>query len=74
MTTETLTFLNDETPLDLLLWRRYLREVPGLVEQVLAGNPGLAALGLMPPRGTKIVVTVPAPVTRSGKPTISLYD
>lgn len=63
MATETLTFPNDETPLDKLLWRRFKREVPGLVEEVLASNPGLAALGAFPPRGTKVVVTLPAPVT-----------
>lgn len=74
MSTETLTVPNDHTPLDKLLFTRFGREVPGLVEQTLAQNPGLAALGVFPPRGTKVIVTVPAPVssiTRRSK--VQLY-
>lgn len=63
MATETLTFPDDRTPLDKLLWLRFRREIPGLVEQTLAANPGLAGLGACPPRGTKVVVTLPAPAT-----------
>lgn len=75
MTTRTLTFPNDVTPLDLLLFLAYKREVPGLVEATLADNPGLAAMGPYPPRGTKIVVTDPAPQASShSTPVITLYD
>ncbi len=61
MTTETLVFPNGVTPLDLLLYRRFRREVPGLVEATLDRNPGLAALGPYPPRGTTILVEAPRP-------------
>ena len=76
MTTETLMFPNDRTPLDLLLWRRFKREVPGLIEQTLglSANVGLAALGVFPPPGTKVVVVIPAPAATSNRPVISLYD
>jgi phage tail protein X len=74
MATETLTF-NGSTPLDLLLWRRFGREVVGLVEQTLAANQGLAHLGVCPPLGTKIVVTIPkAAPPPSARKTVSLYD
>ncbi len=73
MAMETLTF-NGSTPLDLLLWRHYGREVAGLVEQTLAANPGLSDLGVCPPRGTKIVVTIPTPEPRRARKTVSLYD
>ena len=75
MSTETLTFPDDWTPLDLLLFRRYRQEVPGLVEKTLTQNPGLAALGVFPPAGTKILVTSPTPVSgQLVRTSIRLYD
>ena len=75
MTTRTLTFPNSTTPLDLLLFLTYRREAPGLVEATLAGNPGLADLGLCPPLGTKIVVTDPAPqASVNSAPLVTLYN
>lgn len=61
MATEILTFPTDDWPLDLLLFRRFKREVAGLVEATFAANPGLADLGPCPPRGTRVVVTPPVP-------------
>ncbi len=75
MTTETLVFPNGVTPLDLLLYRRYRREVPGLVEATLDRNPGLAALGVYPPRGTTILVDTPAPApVKPARKVIRLYE
>lgn len=78
MSVDVLTFPNGNTPLDLLLFRTYRREVPGLVEATLRQNPGLAALGPYPPKGTRIRVTTPAPApTASAAPAgkvIRLYD
>ena len=74
MALETLIVPNDQTPVDLLLWRRFRREVPGLVEQTLAHNPGLADLGPFPPAGTTVVVTAPSPQDAAAKPVISLFD
>lgn len=74
MATETLT-VTTPMPLDLLLWRRYKREVPGLVEQTLAANYGLAALGPVLPRGTQVTVTPPGPApSKTTRKTIKLYD
>ena len=73
--TEVLTFPNDWTPLDLLLFRRYGQEIPGLCEATLAANPGLAELGPFPPAGTIVTVTSPTPAARQKQRTaIQLYD
>lgn len=53
---ETLTVVSEFTPLDLLLWRRYGVEEPGLVERTLAANPGLAEGGVYLPVGAQVVV------------------
>ncbi len=75
MSVDVLTFPNGHTPLDLLLFKQYGREVPGLVEATLAQNPGLGALGAFPTRGTVIDVTTPAAVTVAPTRTvIKLYD
>ena len=75
MSVDTLVFANDRTPLDLLLFRTY-GEISGLVEATLAQNPGLAALGAFPPKGTTIVVTTPAPAAtrQTVRQVIKLYD
>ncbi len=75
MTTETLTVTTERTPLDLLLFRRFRREVPGLVEAVLALNPGLAARGPYLPLGAQILVEIPAPASEATPPAlVRLYD
>lgn len=61
MTIETLTVDRAHCTLDLLLYRRLKREVPGLVEDTLVRNQGLAALGPFLPIGTKVTFLVPAP-------------
>ena len=61
---------NDRVPPDLLLWRTFRREVPGLVEQALDTNYRLADLGVFPPAGTPI--TIEPPVAASGVKTIPL--
>ncbi|ATQ67834.1 MULTISPECIES: tail protein X [Methylosinus] len=72
---DTLTVETDHTTLDLLLWRRYRREAKGLVEDTLARNPGLAALGSILPIGTVVQVQAPALATDSAAAIVtSLYD
>ena len=61
MTTEILTVTGKPMPLDLLLFRRFQREIPGFVEATYAQNPGLADLGPILPIDTKVSVTPPAP-------------
>lgn len=44
------------------------------VEQVLALNPGLAALGPVLPMGTVVTLPDPATTTPTTQPTINLWD
>ena len=44
-----------------MLWRRYLRPTPGLVERTLDRIPVLLDLGEYLPVGTRVVVELPAP-------------
>lgn len=55
----------DGDMLDMVLYRHFEREVPGLVEDTLARNPGLAALGPRLPVGTRVMVKTPDPRERS---------
>ena len=68
-----LTFSNADTPDDLLLFAAFGREVVGLTETMLAGNPGLAALGLFPPDGTVVMINVPPPASAAPAPVLRLY-
>ena len=74
MAAEVLTVEHDLTTLDLLLWRRFRREVVGLVEATLAANSGLAALGVYLPIGTKVRVTAPTTPAARAATVVSLYD
>jgi len=73
---ETLTVVAEQMTLDLLLWRRDRREVPGLVEDTLRRNPGLAKIGVSLPVGMNISVQTPAPEPRgrTAVQVVSLYD
>lgn len=55
--------------LSRLIWSRFYRPMPGLVEVVLAANPGLGALGPFLPVGT--VVSVPVPATSTEEPVVT---
>jgi phage tail protein X len=76
MTIVTLTVTAERTTLDLLLWRNFRREVPGLVEDTLRRNPGLARLGAMLPVGLTVQVAAPNPEPngRPAQPVVTLYD
>ena len=75
MAIDTLVFKDDITPLDLLLFRRFRQEVPGLVEQTLDRNYGLATKGVLPVHGTGVVVTTPSPINApTARKVVRLYD
>lgn len=76
MTLEKLVVKAEGTTLDLLLWRRFRREYPGLVEDTFARNPGLAALGEILPVGAVVLVAQPDPIAAQARQqeAVSLYD
>lgn len=55
---ETLRVASDFTTLSLLIWRRFGRPMPGLVEDTLTRNQGLADVGSFLPVGTEIAVKI----------------
>ena len=76
MTIEAIKVNAEYTPLDLMLWRRFRREVPGLVEDTFNRNPGLADAGVFLPVGRVVLVQVPAPDAQGTRaaPVVTLYD
>ena len=58
---ERLTVEGDGITVSLLVWRRFRRPMPGLVEAILERNPGLAGLGPILPVGTVLEIPVPTP-------------
>jgi len=58
---ETITVAGDFVTVSLIVWRRFQRPMPGLVEQVFDTNPGLADLGHFLPVGTVFALPIPTP-------------
>ncbi len=58
---ETVTVEGDDITLSLIVWRRFKRPMPGLVEAILDQNFGLAELGQTLPVGTVFQMPVPVP-------------
>ena len=59
--TETVTVEGDALTVSLIVWRRFHRPMPGLVEQIYDMNPGLADLGQTLPVGTRFEMLIPIP-------------
>lgn len=57
--TQTVTVEGDALTVSLIVWRRFIRPMPGLVEAILDANPGLADLGPILPLGTVFEMPVP---------------
>ena len=58
---ERVTVEGDRLTVSLLVWRRFRRPMPGLLEQILDRNPGLAGAGVELPIGTVLDIPVPTP-------------
>jgi phage tail protein X len=72
---ETVALAGEGMMLDAILWQRFRKPTPGLLEKALDINPGLAALGPMLPHGTIINIPVQRQVAQA--PTlapVSLWD
>jgi phage tail protein X len=65
----------DGDMVDLICFRHYGHTL-GTAEKVLAANPGLAGLGPLPPKGTRILLPdLGAPVKQTAvKKTVRLWD
>lgn len=58
---ETVTVEGDALTLSTIVWRRFKRPMPGLVEQILDLNPGLADQGQFLTVGTTFSMPIPIP-------------
>ena len=58
---EAVTVEGDFLTVSLIVWRRFKRPMPGLVEAILDHNPGLGDLGTYLPVGTTFDMVVPTP-------------
>lgn len=61
MLVEKITVLGDNITLSLIVWRRFHRPMPGLVEQTLELNQDLGELGYYLPVGTEFLLPIPTP-------------
>ena len=59
--TETVTVAGEGLTVSTIVWRRFKRPMPGLVEQILDRNPGLADQGQFLTIGTTISIPIPIP-------------
>ncbi len=60
-TIETITVQGEAITAALLVWRRFKRPMPGLVERLYEINPRLALIGPFLPVGTVIRLPIPTP-------------
>ena len=58
---ETITVEGEFITVSLIVWRRFKRPLPGLVEEIFDRNPGLAARGDFLPVGTTFLLPIPTP-------------
>ena len=58
---ETVTVEGELLTVSLIVWRRFKRPMPGLVEAIHDLNPGLADLGTWLPVGTVFGMPIPTP-------------
>jgi phage tail protein X len=59
-TIETVTVQTDGMTASLIVWRRFRRAMPGVVERLYELNPGLADAGVILPIGAVIKLPIPA--------------
>jgi phage tail protein X len=58
---ETVTVEGDGITVSLVVWRRFKRPMPGLVERIYDINQDLGELGLYLPVGTSFDMPIPNP-------------
>ncbi|WP_194094675.1 tail protein X [Marivivens aquimaris] len=70
--TETITVRTDQTTVSMLVWRRYRRPMPGLVERILALNIGLASSPFIPV-GTEVVMPIEEATQQNSVKLVTLW-
>lgn len=70
----SVTVVQDQMTVDLLVWRALGRQDQQLVEQTLELNPGLASAGVFLPIGTVVVLPELEPVRARLRETVKLWS
>lgn len=73
-TYETVTVKSYYFTLSRIIWRRFKKPMPGLVEETLGYNAGLASLGPYLPIGTTFSLPIPDESQSPVIPLIRLWD
>lgn len=71
---EEVTVGSEGIRLSQIVWNRFKRPMPDVVELTLAENPGLAELGLHLPVGATFLLPVPVPTLVKYREPIRLWD
>lgn len=71
--TKTVRVSTEGVTLSLMIWRQFRASMPGVLEQALTLNPGIASLGPYLPVGTVVVLPLPQKVVAT-KPVVRLWD
>lgn len=71
---ERATIVHQGMTLSAVVWRRFRAPRPGLVERILALNPGLGSVGVILPVGTTFLIPIdPAETAPKPRAVISLW-
>jgi phage tail protein X len=74
-TIETVTIQGDGITVDLIVYRRFRRPMPGMAERILELNQDLADLGPFLPIGTQVLIPIDAPNRQPAeKQAVRLWD
>ncbi len=73
---ETFTVKSDGMSVDLIVWQRFRRPIPGLLERIMAlpENQHLEHCGFVLPLGTAVTIPIEPPPREQELPVISLWD
>ncbi|SMO65503.1 P2-like prophage tail protein X [Thalassovita litoralis] len=71
--TETVTVEGDSLTVSLIVWRRFHRQMPRLVEEIYYINPGLAEYGQTLPVGVTFEMPIPIPRAQQVLDPITLW-
>jgi phage tail protein X len=73
-TVETYTVATDGLTLSRIVWNRFKRSMPGLVERILDATPSLARSGPYLPVGTVVQIPIDTPREQQEVAVVSLWD
>lgn len=71
---EQITVQGEGLTVSLIVWRRFRKPMPGLVERIYSINGGLGKLGAVLPLGATFLMPIPAPAPIEVLTPVRLWD